>query len=136
MAENKTKPTEVKVETYLAGIADDARRKDCAVLAALMAEATGFPPVMWGPAIVGFGSRHYQYESGREGDTCLVGFSSRKGEIALYGLNAAPGQAELLARLGKLKVGKGCVYLKSTRGLDLEILAQVIAKAARPCSEP
>ena len=106
MAENKTKETEASVESYFAAIQDDARRKDCEALAKLMAKATKQPPKMWGSSIVGFGSYHYKYESGREGDTCLVGFSSRKSDISLYGLNAAPGHEDLIPRLGRHKAGK------------------------------
>ena len=101
MAENKTKATEASVESYLENIADTVRRKDCEALTKLMTKATKESPKMWGTSIVGFGSIHYKYESGREGDTCLVGFSSRKGDISIYGLNAAPSHAELTARLGK-----------------------------------
>ena len=89
MAANKTKETGASVDGYLAAISDEARRKDCEALARLMAKATKHPPKMWGSSIVGFGSYHYKYESGREGDMCLVGFSSRKSDISLYGLNAA-----------------------------------------------
>ncbi|MCA3055935.1 MAG: DUF1801 domain-containing protein, partial [Rhodocyclaceae bacterium] len=77
-AENKTKPTEVSVESYLGAIDNEARRADCATLLKLMSKITKQKPVMWGPSIVGFGSYHYQYESGREGDSCIIGFSSRK----------------------------------------------------------
>src|SRR5215471_5908861 len=91
MAENKTKETNASLQNYFAAISDDTRRKDCEALAKLMAKATGHPAKMWGPSIVGFGSYHYKYESGREGDSCLVGFSSRKGDISLYGLKAADG---------------------------------------------
>src|ERR1043166_377623 len=107
MAENKTKATEASVEKYFAAIKDDLRRKDCEALAKLMAKASGYPPKMWGSSIVGFGSYHYKYESGREGDSCLIGFSSRKGDISLYGLRAAEGAESLLASLGKLKTGTG-----------------------------
>ncbi len=141
MAENKTKATDASVAAYFATIGDEARRKDCEALAKLMAKATLEPPKMWGTSIVGFGSRHYQYESGREGDTCLVGFSSRKGAISVYGLNAAPRQDELLAKLGPHKAGKGCLYLRSLGNLDLAVLEQLLAGAAaaattkghRPC---
>src|SRR5215468_4088854 len=80
--ENKTKPTAVSVESYLGAIEDEGRQTDCRALAKLMAKATGEKPKMWGPSIVGFGSYHYKYDSGREGDSCLTGFASRKGEIA------------------------------------------------------
>src|SRR6266498_4391567 len=100
MAENKTKATTASVQGYLAAIGDDARRNDCETLAKLMTKATKHPPKMWGPSIVGFGTHHYKYESGREGDSCLVGFSSRKVDISLYGLNASVDAEALLAQLG------------------------------------
>lgn len=130
MAENKTKETDASVGAYLAGITDEARRKDCEALVKLMARATKHPPRMWGSSIVGFGSYHYRYESGREGDTCLVGFSSRKGDISVYGLKAAPGHEALLAKLGKHKEGKGCLYIRSLSDVDPKILEKLVADAA------
>ena len=130
MAENKTKASDASVADYLAAIDDEARRKDCEALADLMAKATKQPPRMWGASIVGFGSYHYRYASGREGDTCVVGFSSRKGDISVYGLNAAAGAADLLAKLGKHKAGKGCVYIRRLSDVDLKVLAKLVASAA------
>jgi hypothetical protein len=130
MAENKTKATDGSVQGYLTAIKDETRRKDCEALAKLMAQATGYAPMMWGSSIVGFGSYHYKYESGREGDSCLVGFSSRASEISVYGLHSAVNAEGLLAKLGKHKTGKGCVYIKSLGGLDLKVLAQLVASAA------
>ena len=130
MAENKTKATDASVQGYLAAIEDEMRRSDCFALTNLMTDATGHPPKMWGSSIVGFGNYHYRYESGREGDFCLVGFSSRKGDISVYGLHAAAKANELLAKLGKHKAGKGCVYLKSLANLDLKVLAKLVASAA------
>ena len=135
MAENKTKATDANVADYLAAIDDEARRKDCEALADLMAKATKQPPRMWGASIVGFGSYHYKYASGREGDTCVVGFSSRKGDITLYGLNAAEDAAELLAKLGKHKAGKGCVYIKRLSDVDGKVLKQLVAGAAAAKSQ-
>ena len=129
MAENKTKATGASVESYLSGIADETRRGDCKTLAALMAKATKQPPKMWGTSIVGFGSYHYKYESGREGDSCLTGFSSRKGDISIYILADFPGREELLARLGKHKTGKGCLYIRKLDDVDPEVLVQIIASA-------
>src|SRR5437660_5566164 len=106
MAKNKTKATEGSVGSYLAGIKDEARRKDCEALAKLMTKATKQAPKMWGKNIVGFGNHHYKYESGREGDICAVGFSSRKGDISLYGLGGSPEHEKLLAKLGKHSGGK------------------------------
>jgi hypothetical protein len=129
MAKNKTKETAASVDSYIAAIKDEARRKDCEALAKLMARATKHPPKMWGSSIVGFGSYHYQYESGREGDICLVGFSSRKSDISVYGLNAAPNHEALVAKLGKHKAGKGCLYIRSLSDIDLKVLEQLVADA-------
>ncbi len=130
MVENKTRATDASVQAYLAAIDDDTRRKDCEALAKLMTNATKHPPKMWGSSIVGFGSYHYKYESGREGDSCLVGFSSRKGDISVYGLNAAVGAGELFAALGKHKAGKGCVYIKTLADVDLSVLSKLVSSAA------
>ena len=131
MAENKTKTTEASVESYFKAITNQARRKDCEALAKLMSKATNETPKMWGTSIVGFGSYHYKYESGREGDACLVGFSSRKGDISIYGLNAAPSHAELTAKLGKHKAGKGCLYIQNLADVDLKVLEKLVAEAAK-----
>jgi hypothetical protein len=130
MAKNKTKETAASVDSYLAAIQDETRRNDCEALAKLMARATKYPPKMWGSSIVGFGSYHYKYESGREGDICLVGFSSRKGDISLYGLNAAPSHEALLPKLGRHKAGKGCLYIRSLSEIDLKVLEQLVTDAA------
>jgi hypothetical protein len=127
MAENKTKATEASVESYLSAIADDARRKDCEALAKLMTQATQEQPKMWGTSIVGFGSYHYKYESGREGDSCVTGFSSRKGDISIYLLASFPRREELLSKLGKHKMGKGCLYVRKLSDVDHQVLEQLIA---------
>lgn len=129
MAENKTKLTQASVEQYLAAIEDNDRRKDCETLAKLMAKATKHQARMWGTSIVGFGSHHYKYASGREGDICLVGFSSRKGDISIYGTASAPAHEELLVRLGKHKMGKGCLYIRKLADVDVKVLEQLVAAA-------
>ena len=126
MAENKTKATEASVESYISAIEDEARRKDCEALTSLMTKATKQPPKMWGTSIVGFGSYHYKYESGREGNSCLTGFSSRKGDISIYLVADFPGQGELLAKLGKHKMGKGCLYVRKLSDVDPKILEQLV----------
>jgi hypothetical protein len=130
MAENKTKATVESVESYLALVGDPERRRDCQALAELMRKATKQVAKMWGPSIVGFGSYHYKYESGREGESCLVGFSARKSEISLYGLHAAPDAETLLQALGKFKAGKGCVYIKRLSDIDAKVLQKLVASAA------
>jgi hypothetical protein len=126
MTENKTKVTQASVEKYLVAIEDDARRRDCEALARLMTKATKMPAKMWGESIVGFGSYHYKYESGREGDSCLAGFSSRKGDISVYGMAGFSAQQELLSRLGKHKMGKSCLYIRKLSDVDLKVLEQLI----------
>ena len=129
MAENKTKQTVASVDSYLAAIKDETRREDCEALVKLMRKATKHFAKMWGSSIVGFGSYHYKYESGREGDMCLVGFSPRKSAISVYGLKAAPSHEELIPQLGKHKAGKGCLYIKSLSDIDLKVLEKLIADA-------
>jgi len=130
MADVKTKASDASVAAYFDAIGDEARRADCELLANLMARATKHPPRMWGTGIVGFGSHHYRYDSGREGDTCVVGFSSRKGDISVYGLRAAANAEELLSRLGKHKSGKGCLYIRRLADVDLKVLEKLVADAA------
>ncbi|MGE3809273.1 MAG: DUF1801 domain-containing protein [Gemmataceae bacterium] len=132
MAENKnkTRETTASVADYLAAIPEEGRRQDCQVLAKLMTKATKHQPKMWGSSIVGFGSYHYVYDSGREGEMCLVGFSARKSNITLYGLNAAPNHATLLSKLGKYKSSKGCMYIARLSDIDLKILEKLVAAAA------
>jgi hypothetical protein len=129
MAENKTKPTRASVAGYLAAIKGETRRKDCETLSKLMAKVTKSPAAMWGPSIVGFGSCHYKYESGREGDMCMVGFSSRKDAISLYGMAGFEGNAELLKKLGKHKTGKGCLYIRSLEDVDLKVLEKLVVSS-------
>src|SRR5262245_8006822 len=126
MTENKTKATVASVTSYLAGIEDAARRKDCQTLTKLITKATNQKPKMWGSSIVGFGSYHYKYASGREGDYCVVGFASRKGDITIYATAGLVGRDDLLAKLGKHKVGKGCLYIRTLGDVDLNVLQQII----------
>ena len=126
MVVNKTKATDASLADYLAAIADEARRQDCAALAKLMTHATKQPPVLWGSSIVGFGSYHYKYESGREGDSCLTGFSSRKGDISVYLMASFPGRDELYAKLGRHKMAKACLYIRKLSDVDLKVLEQLV----------
>lgn len=126
MNENKTKLTDASVQDYLSMIEDEARRADCEVLTKLMAKITAQPAKMWGTSIVGFGSYHYKYESGREGDSCLTGFSSRKGDISVYLAASFPSREELYAKLGKHKLGKACLYIRKLSEVDLDILTKLI----------
>ena len=130
MAENKTKPTDDSVQGYLQAIEDDGRRADCEALIAAFRAATKQEPVMWGTSIIGFGSYSYRYASGRTGESCLVGLSSRKGDISLYGLQSAPDGAGLLGRLGKHRAGKGCLYVKRVADIDLDVLEELARESA------
>ena len=134
-AKNKTVATKGSVSSYLAGIKDPAQRKDSKALAKLMQEVTQQKPAMWGSAIVGFGSIHYRYASGREGDMPLLGFSPRKGTLVIYGAAKAAEDAKLMAKLGKHDRGKGCVYIKQledVHGPTLKKLLQQAVKAKQP----
>jgi len=129
MAENKTKPTQVSVTGFVAAL-DDQKKKDSRTVIDLMKAATGESPKMWGPNIIGFGTRHFKYESGREGDFLKIGFSPRKPTLVLYGLNISK-QTKLLDKLGKHKTGKGCLYIKKLEDVDVEVLKKMIAYAVK-----
>ena len=129
MAEMKTVQTDADVNAYLGNIEDEKRRQDCTALIELMKAATHEEPKMWGSSIVGFGTYHYKYESGREGSTCKVGFSSRKGNIVLYGLRGTSEAETLLEKLGKYKTGKSCFYLNRVSDVNLEVLEELAKQA-------
>lgn len=131
---NKTTATDGDVDAFLDAIADEQRRRDAQLLVNLMREVTGQPPVMWGTSIVGFGSRHYRYPSGREGDTVAVGFSPRKAQTVLYLTGGLDDYEELLARLGQHQVGKGCLYLKRVDQADTQALRDIVARSYRTAS--
>lgn len=129
MAEPKTRPTEQDVERFLDSIADERQRQDCRVVAAIMREVTGAEARMWGDSIVGFGSYHYRYASGREGDWPLTGFSPRKQNLTLYLSYGFEQHRELLQRLGRHKVGKACLYLKRLDDVDQAALRELIRRS-------
>ena len=129
MADQKTKPTAVSVEAFLDRIADETRRADCKTLVKVMKRVTGAKPVMWGPSIVGFGSYHYKYASGHEGDACLVGFAPRKSEISLYIMSGFAGREALLEKLGKHKAAKACLYVKKLADVDLAVLEELVRRS-------
>ncbi|HUL43465.1 MAG TPA: DUF1801 domain-containing protein [Bacteroidota bacterium] len=129
MAENKTKPTKSSVTSFLNKIKDKQRRDDCYAIVGMMQEVSRLEPVMWGSAIIGFGTYHYVYDSGREGDTVIIGFSPRKQNIAIYlmgGLKPIEGE---LAKLGKHKRGGGCLYIDSLADVNHKVLTKIFAKA-------
>lgn len=129
MAENKTRPTEVSVTAFIDAITDPTRRADATALVKLMQRAAGEKPKMWGQSIIGFGSYHYRYESGREGDMPLVGFSPRKTATVLYNLIGSSDSKALLPKLGKHTTGKGCLYIKKLADVDERVLEALIVKS-------
>ena len=121
-AENKTQATVTRVEDFVTGIADENQRADARSLIAMMTRLSGEPATMWGPSIIGFGRYRYLYDSGREGEMCRIGFSPRKGQTVLYLIDGFEGHAELMAKLGKHKTGKSCLYVKRLSDIDLVVL--------------
>jgi Domain of unknown function (DU1801) len=131
MAENKTQKTTASVTDFINGIADESRRKDCRTVLKLMKDATGAPPRMWGSSIVGFGDFRYKYDSGREGDWFLAGFSPRKDSLTLYLVPGLHAHAARLKSLGTCKTGKSCLYIKRLSDVDQSVLKLLIADAVR-----
>jgi hypothetical protein len=129
MSENKTKPTTITVSSYINKIEDPSRKEDCNSIIKIMESVTKLKPVMWGSSIVGFGIYHYVYESGREGDICIIGFSSRKQNIALYLKGGLELFKDELTKLGKHETSKGCLYIKSLKDIDVTVLKKIIAKS-------
>lgn len=131
MAELKTKKTTASVTAFLNAIDDPERRRDCKAVAKMMREVTGDKPAMWGPAIVGFGSYDYKYESGREGRWFLCGFSPRKQALTLYIMPGFSRYDALMKRLGKHTTGKSCLYIKRLADIDTDVLRQLIEQSVR-----
>ena len=129
MAENKTKPTTSSAGAYIDALTDPTRRSDAKVLVQLMQRDSGETPTMWGPSIIGFGSYHYRYDSGREGDMLLIGFSPRKAANVLYGMLDSSDAEALLAKLGKHTTGKGCLYIKKLADVNTTVLETLIRSA-------
>lgn len=134
MAELKTKKNKASVKAFLKTIIDKSTREDCEAIAEIMQSITKAEPVMWGTSIVGFGHYHYIYESGREGDWFLCGFSPRKQNLTLYLMGGLEMQQELLAKLGKHKTGKGCLYIKSLTDIDVNVLKAMIKNSVKKLS--
>ncbi|HAX43450.1 MAG TPA: DUF1801 domain-containing protein [Bryobacteraceae bacterium] len=126
MAELKTKQTQASVSAFLDAVENEQRRADCRTVLNLMLAVTGEEPKMWGPSIVGFGSYHYKYASGREGDWFVAGFSPRKQDLTLYIMAGFDRYDELMAKLGKYKTGKSCLYLKRLSDVDLGVLEELV----------
>ncbi len=129
MAELKTRPTGASVADFIASVADPRRREDCETMVRLMQEVTGRPPEMWGESIVGFGRYAYKYASGWTGEWMATGFSPRKDNLTLYIMSGFDELADLMARLGKYKTGKGCLYVKRLSDVDLGVLRELVARS-------
>ncbi len=131
MAELKTKPTNASVEKFLNQVADETRREDCFEVAKMMEEITGEKPKMWGPSIVGFGSYHYKYASGQEGDWPIAAFSPRKQDLTLYLLPGFQEHADLMQQLGKHRTGKSCLYIKRLSDVHVPTLKKLIRESVK-----
>ncbi len=132
MAENKTKATKVSVKKFIDEVEDEQKRKDSYVLLDLMKKITKEEPKMWGPTIVGFGSYHYKYASGHEGDSCLTGFSPRKAAFSIYVMSARTQYQEYLKKLGKFKLGGGgCLYVKRLSDIDMKVLKDLVTASVK-----
>lgn len=127
----KTTETKLSVKDFIKKIAEESRQKDALAIMEIMEKQSGFPAKMWGPAIIGFGSYHYVYESGHEGDAPLVGFSPRKNEFALYLSSAFDKREELLQQFGKHKSGKACIYIKKMEDIKVDVLKKMISASVK-----
>ncbi len=126
MAKNKTTETESSVNDFINAVDNEAKRNDAFELVKIIQEITGFEPKMWGPSIIGFGSYHYKYDSGHEGDAPLAGFSPRKAATTVYFYLPEENREELLSKLGKHTSSKACIYIKKLTDIDIEILKKII----------
>jgi hypothetical protein len=135
MAELKTKKTKASVAAFLDQISDEQRRKDCQRILKIMKEATGEQPRMWGSSIVGFGTYRYRYASGHGGEWPIIGFSPRKNDLTLYIMPGFADYTELMAKLGKHKTGKSCLYIKKLDDIELPVLKKLITKSVDKMGE-
>ena len=126
MSQNKTQPTDVAVSEFIAGVEHPTRRADAATLDAMFREVTGWQPQMWGPTIIGYGTYHYVYDSGREGDFLATGFSPRKANLSIYVMPGYADFAHIMERLGKWKMGKSCLYINKLADVDVDVLKELI----------
>ncbi|WP_133485847.1 DUF1801 domain-containing protein [Aliiroseovarius marinus] len=126
MSQNKTVPTDQSVQSFITAVEPAAKRDDAQVLDRLFREVTGFQPIMWGPSIIGYGQYHYVYDSGRQGDFLATGFSPRKTRHSIYIMPGYADFGDILARLGKHKMGKSCLYVNKLADIDLDVLAELI----------
>jgi hypothetical protein len=128
-ADIKTKPTAASVDAFIDAVSNETRKRDAKTVLAMMKRITGEKPKMWGPSIIGFGQYRYRYESGREGDMCMIGFSPRSTALVLYVLSSAAEEKALLAKLGKHKTGVSCLYVTRLEDVDSKALEELTSKA-------
>lgn len=131
MAENKTKPTSLKAEDFISQVENPQKRSDSLKVMEMMKEITGKEPVMWGSSLIGFDQYHYKYDSGREGDSLMVGFSPRKQALTIYIMPGFERFDDLMQKLGKYKTGKACLYIKKLEDIDLSILRELISESVK-----
>ena len=129
MSAQKTKPTKASVEKHLAAIANEEQLKDAQSLVALIRKVTKAEPKMWGPSIVGFGSYHYKYASGHEGESALAAFAVRGRDLVVYSAPEFEGRDALFAKLGKHKAGKGCIYIRRLADIDVKVLETLVTRS-------
>ena len=134
MAENKTKPTDLSVVNFLASVENDRRRKDAVAVWELMKDVTGLKPVMWGAAMVGFGTYHYKYASGREGDWFVAGFAPRKANLVVYIMSGFKAHDGLMKKLGKYKTGSSCLYINKLDDVDIDVLRELVRRSVEHVS--
>ena len=127
----KTKPGEGSVTAFINSVENEKRREDAFVMLDIMKGITKEEPKLWGPSIVGFGSYHYKYESGREGDWFLTGFSPRKANLTIYIMSGFKEHETLMKRLGKYKTGSSCLYIKKLEDIDMRVLKELINKSVQ-----
>jgi hypothetical protein len=128
-AANKTQARKLSAAAFIDAVADPEQKKDAKTIVALMKKHTGENPVMWGPSIIGFGKYRYKYDSGREGEMCRIGFSPRKGQTVLYMINGYEDAGGLMAKLGKFKTGKSCLYIKRLTDVNMDVLEQLVVRS-------
>jgi hypothetical protein len=131
MADLKTKPNKASVEKFLNSVKDEKKRTDSFKILEMMKKITKEEPIMWGPSIIGFGSYHYKYASGREGDFFVTGFSPRKQNLTLYIMSGFKRSPELMKKLGKYKTGSSCLYINKLEDVDLKVLKTLIAESVK-----
>jgi len=129
MSDTKTRPTDADVEAFLNKVENKTRKEDSFTVMEMMKEVTKMNPVMWGSSVVGFGSYHYKYKTGREGDMPLIGFSPRKQNLTLYIMDGFENRDEILEKLGKYKLGKSCLYINKLQDVDLSVLKEMMQKS-------